>query len=689
MNPGTILSPPKPLAEPRWTKGGLNLTAVTTEGTRQSAYRGSLQHYWREGDMILATLPYLLLLIFFLTAWPLTWLFGTQGAFEWWTKARWLVRLVLLVGAPLLWHYHRLLFTVPGANARSPRLWLYSWLAFVVYEIVAILLTVSTFILNELTAFGTFAVLSGLVIMGLAFVPYIILAIGLGGRDAQLAAYTVFPLAALAGELFYFGILGQLAQRIEWDFLTAAFAPVAVTALVHVLLFPFAQTSNHRWWLLYGGVVVVQVAFVLGFVWQNGALWMLLLAIPLSMLGIAVLVSPAVLSGLWTMGVQLVDRLGGATLRHQLQQRFVSWWPLPVIPRSVNVFVLNVFGGRIVSESMREESPMEESVAEQATVVSPVTTASTGMGGTSGRPPTVPPPNQPIGRGMERLYKLSVIILAAMIVLGVILFVGRAAVYKIHEYERGLHLRGGRFMAIQDPGWHIQIPLVDTVIIVKINERLGYIEQIPAMTSDNVTMIVSLQYTYRVIEPEQYALQVDDPERIVFEFVQGKLRDVVNTKAMADVMNDRALMNQEVMEALKGKEEQYGVRFVTVQMQSASPPEEVLTAIKDRMVAVQRQEQAQAEAAQQRTLAEAELYSAQKRADARAYEITHTAEADAERIRLMTEAQQLSIRTVIDELDGKGELANKFLDYLIAQELRENSKWIINGEGTPLVNVQE
>lgn len=264
----------------------------------------------------------------------------------------------------------------------------------------------------------------------------------------------------------------------------------------------------------------------------------------------------------------------------------------------------------------------------------------------------------------------------------------RAAVYKIHEYERGLHLRGGRFLAVQEPGWHFQIPLVDTVIIVTVNERLGYVEQIPAMTSDNVTMIVSLQYTYRVTDPRQYALQVDDPERIVFEFVQGKLRDVVNTKAMADVMNNRAIMNTEVMTALLEKEAQYGVKFVTVQMQNASPPEEVLQAIKDRMVAVQRQDQATAEAAQRKTLADADLYAAQKKAEADAYQIAATAQAEADRMRLTAEAQQITIRSILAELADEGELATKFIDLLIAQELKENSKWVIDGDGSAIVDTR-
>ncbi len=278
---------------------------------------------------------------------------------------------------------------------------------------------------------------------------------------------------------------------------------------------------------------------------------------------------------------------------------------------------------------------------------------------------------------LERLYKVAVVILAAFILLAVLIFLGRAAIYKIHEYERGLHLRGGRFVAVEDPGWHVQIPLADTVIIVKVNERLGYVERLEAMTSDDVTMDVSLQYTYRVTDPKRYALEVDDPERIVFEFVQGRLRDVVNTKAMTEVMHSRAAMNQEVMQVLREKEEQYGVQFITVQMQSASPPDEVMTAIKDRMVAVQRQEQAQAEAAQQQTLADAEFYVAQRQADAEAYQITE-----------ITAAQQLAVRAILSELEGKGDLAEMYLQYLIAQELKENSKWVISGDGTPIVDLR-
>jgi regulator of protease activity HflC (stomatin/prohibitin superfamily) len=275
---------------------------------------------------------------------------------------------------------------------------------------------------------------------------------------------------------------------------------------------------------------------------------------------------------------------------------------------------------------------------------------------------------------LGRLYRLAVIMLVAVVIAALLFGASRAAIYKIHEYERGLHLRGGRFLAVDEPGWHWQIPYVDTVIFVKVNERLGYVERISAATADNLTMLVSLQYTYRVTEARTFALEVDDPERILFEFVQGKLRDVVNQQTMADMMNARAAFSDVMLSELRTKEAQYGVQFVTVQIQSAEPPANVVQAIEDLMVATQREAQASAEAAQQKIKADAELYTAHTQADAEAYQIEQRALA-----------QKQSVDLLLGALSQHPDIASKYLDYLMTQELKSNSKWII---GQPGLNLQ-
>jgi regulator of protease activity HflC (stomatin/prohibitin superfamily) len=291
---------------------------------------------------------------------------------------------------------------------------------------------------------------------------------------------------------------------------------------------------------------------------------------------------------------------------------------------------------------------------------------------------------------LTKLYKNAALILVVLIA-GIALFsIARAAVYKIRPYERGLHLRGGRFVGIDQPGWHVQIPFVDTVIGLNIVERPGLIDKLSAMTADDVTLDVSLLYTYRVADPVRYALEVSNPDQIVAGFVQGTLRDVVNTEQMDTVMHSRAKINQEVMTALQQKEDQYGVKFVLVQIQSASPPTEVLTAIKDRMVAVQLQEKALAEASQQKTLADSEFYTAQKKAEGEAYQVSALAKADAERISLTSQARTDALRAILAELDGKGTLAEQYIQVLLAQELSQNSKWVITSSGaTPIIDLRE
>ena len=305
--------------------------------------------------------------------------------------------------------------------------------------------------------------------------------------------------------------------------------------------------------------------------------------------------------------------------------------------------------------------------------------------------PTQEPVKNRFARGcLERLYKNATMIIIVLIV-GIALFsLARAAVYKIRPYERGLHLRGGRFVGIDEPGWHIQIPFVDTVIALFVIERSGTIEKLAAMTADDVTMDVSLLYTYRVVDPVRYQLEVLDRDRIVAGFVEGTLRDEINTQEMDAVMHSRAEINQHVMAALQKKEEQYGVEFVLVQIQSASPPAEVVSAIKDRMVAAQLEEKAAADASQQRTLADSEFYTAQKKTESEAYQITKVAEAEATRISLTSQAQKEALRQILQELEGKGTLAEQYIQVLIAQELRQNSKWVISSGGAmPILDLRE
>lgn len=86
------------------------------------------------------------------------------------------------------------------------------------------------------------------------------------------------------------------------------------------------------------------------------------------------------------------------------------------------------------------------------------------------------------------------------------------------------------------------------------------------MTSDEITMAVSLIDTYCVIDSLQYRMEVLNLEEIVSRFVQAILRDGINKREMSDVMHDREELNLRLLNTLRKIETQDGIQYVTIQL---------------------------------------------------------------------------------------------------------------------------
>lgn len=285
------------------------------------------------------------------------------------------------------------------------------------------------------------------------------------------------------------------------------------------------------------------------------------------------------------------------------------------------------------------------------------------------------PPDLP---RLPSLGKGARLVLIALPLLGAGWMLARGIVDIIPQQNRGLHMRLGKYVGTLEPGLHLKIPLVDQILGVQVMERQGYIQHVDAMTQDNVIMKLSLQYTFEVTDPRRYRLEVYDPDAIIREFVQGKLRDIVNTISMNDVMKKRQELGEHITADLAAKEHDFGVHFKLVQVQGAFPPQEVQEAIKQRMVAEQQSVAAKEQATQQQILADAAFYESGKRTEATRYEMEEIAKA-----------RKTTIGMIMEELARHEKLGARYLDYLTAQELKSNSKWIISGDRAPQVHLDE
>ena len=272
------------------------------------------------------------------------------------------------------------------------------------------------------------------------------------------------------------------------------------------------------------------------------------------------------------------------------------------------------------------------------------------------------------------LFQWGVVLFVLFIGWQMLLITLNSFVDVVQQDQKGLYMRLGRYIETVEPGLHFKVPLFDYITRISVRERQGYIEHIDAMTQDNVIIKVSLQYTYTVSDPRKYHLDVMKPDQIITEFAQGKLRDIINSIPMHDVMKYRTQMNQRIMLELQEREKDYGVSFKLVQIQGTYPPQEVQEAIKQRMVTEEKTAGAKEEALQKKILADANFYDAQKKAEAEKYQIVETAQA-----------KHTAIKMMLEEMAKYQNIAPKYLDYLMTQELKNNSKWILTN---PTQNAQ-
>ena len=97
----------------------------------------------------------------------------------------------------------------------------------------------------------------------------------------------------------------------------------------------------------------------------------------------------------------------------------------------------------------------------------------------------------------------------------------------VTEYERGVIFRLGRLVGAKGPGLFLIIPFVDRMVKVDLRVVTLDVPTQEAITRDNVTLKVNAVVYYRVIEPSDAVVQVEDYRRATWNIAQTTLRNVL------------------------------------------------------------------------------------------------------------------------------------------------------------------
>ena len=278
------------------------------------------------------------------------------------------------------------------------------------------------------------------------------------------------------------------------------------------------------------------------------------------------------------------------------------------------------------------------------------------------------------------------IALAVVLVIGLIC--GLTCIEKVPVGYEGVvySMAGGVQEETLSQGWHLVAPNKKVNLFTVANEQLVLTkdsrdgsegdESFNVSTADDASISISFQMSYRYIPADLVSTYKKfkgmDGEKIVNSRVRtvlkSKISEVTTDYSMMDIYSgNRSKINNEITKCLNDAfKKEYGIEVISASIVDVHPDERLQKTIEDRVTALQKKQQAQAE--QETAKVEAETKKIKAQADADAMIIAAQAEADAYRIKSAE---------ITDALLKKWEL-----------DARAKHGWVTIQGGTPIVNAQ-
>jgi len=200
-------------------------------------------------------------------------------------------------------------------------------------------------------------------------------------------------------------------------------------------------------------------------------------------------------------------------------------------------------------------------------------------------------------------------IIVLIIVLVIALITVARSIIVIHQAERGLVERFGRYKETLEPGLRFIVPFVDSLRArVDMRETVLDIEPQPVITKDNVTVTVDAVVYYYVTDAKSVRYEVANFYAAVSKLAQTNLRNVIGDMSLDETLTSRERINASLRDTLDEATDKWGVKVTRVEVKEIEPPRDISEAMSKQMKA-EREKRAvilEAEAYRQKQILEAE-----------------------------------------------------------------------------------
>ena len=149
----------------------------------------------------------------------------------------------------------------------------------------------------------------------------------------------------------------------------------------------------------------------------------------------------------------------------------------------------------------------------------------------------------------------------------------------LREYHRGVVFMLGRFWKVKGPGLIIIIPGIQQMVRVDLRTVVFDVPSQDVISRDNVSVKVNAVVYFRVVDPKNAILQVEDFMNATNQLAQTTLRAVLGKHELDEMLAERETLNLDIQKALDAQTDTWGIKVSNVEIKHVDIDESMVRAI--------------------------------------------------------------------------------------------------------------
>ncbi|MDC1068368.1 slipin family protein [Candidatus Kapabacteria bacterium] len=149
----------------------------------------------------------------------------------------------------------------------------------------------------------------------------------------------------------------------------------------------------------------------------------------------------------------------------------------------------------------------------------------------------------------------------------------------LNEYERAVVFRLGRVIGVKGPGLIILIPFIDKMQKVSLRTVVLDVQPQDIITRDNISVTVNAVLYFKVVDPNNAILEVDNYLYATNQLSQTTLRSICGESELDELLSEREKINSKLQAIIDEQTEPWGIKVSAVELKQIDLPEEMRRAM--------------------------------------------------------------------------------------------------------------